>query len=75
MMVKEENEVTGSFISSASVRRAARRSLRLCGEVRANSRAVERPMPEEAPVMRMVLPERRLPMAVVDMVRDRTVWR
>lgn len=41
------------------MRRAVRISLRLSGELRANSRAVERPIPEEAPVMRMVLPERR----------------
>jgi hypothetical protein len=29
------------------------------GEVRANSSAVERPMPEEAPVIRIVWPWRR----------------
>jgi hypothetical protein len=43
-----------------SRRRAARMSFKLLGDVRANSKAVLRPMPEEAPVMRMVLPERRL---------------
>ena len=36
--------------------------------MRANSRAVDLPMPEEAPVMRIVLPERRFDMAV-DIVR------
>lgn len=38
------------------------------GFVRANSRAVDFPIPEEAPVMRMVLPSRRLA-AAEDMVR------
>ena len=37
-----------------------RTSFKLSGLVRANSNAVERPMPDEAPVMRTVLPERRL---------------
>lgn len=50
------------------MRRAVRMSLRDCGEVRANSRAVALPMPLEAPVMRIVLPERRFETAV-DMVR------
>lgn len=35
-----------------------RTSLRLLGDVRANSKAVLRPMPDEAPVMRTVLPKR-----------------
>lgn len=43
-------------------------SFRESGEVRANSRAVALPMPEEAPVMRIVLPERRFETAE-DMVR------
>jgi hypothetical protein len=38
------------------------------GAVRANSRAVDFPIPEEAPVMRMVLPSRRLA-AAEDMLR------
>lgn len=43
------------------MRRAVRISRRLfLGAVRANSKAVLRPMPEEAPVMTMVLPSRRL---------------
>lgn len=38
------------------------------GEVRANSRAVDFPMPLEAPVIRIVLPSRRFETAE-DMVR------
>ena len=34
------------------------------GHVRANSKAVLRPMPDDAPVMRMVLPERFLAVGV-----------
>ena len=45
---------------SVSRRRAVRMSLRSEGEVRANSKAVLRPMPDDAPVMRIVLPARRL---------------
>lgn len=52
---------------SSSTRRAARMRRRLpLGQVRANSRAVDRPMPEEAPVMRTVLPARRWPAAESD---------
>lgn len=43
---------------SLSIRRAVMISLRLDADVRANSRAVLRPMPELAPVMRTVLPDR-----------------
>jgi hypothetical protein len=55
-----------SFVMAAemscrrSTRRAVRISLRFWGEVRANSKAVLRPMPEDAPVIRMVLPDRFL---------------
>lgn len=44
------------------MRRAVRISLRDLGEVRANSRAVERPMPEDEPVIRIVFPERLVDM-------------
>jgi hypothetical protein len=47
-----------------SRRRAVRMSLRLWGEVRANSKAVLRPMPDEAPVIRIVLPWRFLAVEV-----------
>lgn len=60
------------FVSArASIRRAVRisRAGLSAGLVRANSRAVERPMPEEAPVMRIVLPERRAADDAVAMVR------
>lgn len=43
----------------------------LDGAVRANSRAVLRPMPDEAPVMRTVLPARRFAAAEAMMVRIR----
>jgi hypothetical protein len=49
------------------MRRAVRISLRFLGAVRANSCAVLLPMPELAPVIRTVLPSRRLAIAV-DMV-------
>lgn len=39
------------------------------GAVLANSIAVERPMPEEAPVMTMVLPVRRPDIAEADIAR------
>lgn len=39
------------------------------GAVRANSIAVERPIPEEAPVTTMVLPVRRPDIAEADMAR------
>ena len=64
---------TSFLISSAtcfnvSILRAVRMSFRFLGEVRANSIAVLLPMPEEAPVMTMVLPSRRLAIAAVAMV-------
>jgi hypothetical protein len=40
------------------------------GDVRANSSAVERPMPEEAPVMRIVWPWRREEMKELIFLRD-----
>jgi hypothetical protein len=46
-----------------SMRRAVRISFRELGEVRANSSAQDFPMPLDAPVMRIVLPDRRLPIA------------
>lgn len=55
---------------SVSMRRAARmREILLSAAVRENSSAVARPMPEEAPVMRTVLPARREGMELCDMVR------
>lgn len=54
---------------NVSIRRAVRISRRFLGDVRANSTAVLLPIPEEAPVMTIVLPSRRLPIAVVAMVR------
>ena len=41
---------------------------RLFGDVRANSNAVERPIPDDAPVIIIVLPASRFAMVVVDMV-------
>lgn len=52
-----------------SIRRAVRMSRRSFGAVRANSMAVLRPMPEEAPVMRIVLPSMRLEIAERDILR------
>ena len=46
-------------------------SFRSFGKVRANSRAVARPMPDEAPVMRMVFPARRADMAELDILREK----
>lgn len=52
------------------MRRAVRiRRRPFWGAVRANSRAVERPMPEEAPVTTMVLPVRRFAAAEDDILR------
>ena len=42
------------------MRRAVRMSLRFWGDARANSKAVDRPMPDEAPAIRTVLPLREL---------------
>lgn len=44
---------------SVSMRRAVRTSFRSSGLVRANSKAQERPIPDDAPVIRIVLPARR----------------
>ena len=60
---------TSFWMSSAScfrlsIRRAVKMSLRFLGDVRANSIAVLFPMPLDAPVITMVLPSRRLPIAV-----------
>ena len=60
---------TSFWMSSAScfrlsIRRAVSMSLRFLGDVRANSMAVLFPMPLDAPVITMVLPSRRLPIAV-----------
>ena len=52
--------MSAAMVLSVSMRLAVRISLRDWGDVRANSKAVLRPMPEEAPVIRMVLPLRRL---------------
>ena len=43
-------------------------NLRFSGDVRANSFAVAQPMPEEAPVIRTVLPSRRLRMLDIFLV-------
>jgi hypothetical protein len=43
---------------SLSTLRAVRMSFRSWGDVRANSKAVLRPIPEDAPVMRIVFPLR-----------------
>jgi len=47
--------------------------LRFFGDVRANSIAVLRPIPDDAPVTMIVLPSRRLPIAVA-MVRVGSRW-
>src|SRR5271156_5020806 len=62
-------EPTSAVIDAAtclrvSMRRAVKMSLRFAGDARANSCAQLRPMPELAPVMRMVLPSRRFAIAV-----------
>jgi hypothetical protein len=46
--------------STTSTRLAASTRRRSLGAVRANSRAVLRPIPDDAPVIRMVLPSSRL---------------
>lgn len=46
------------------MRRAVRMSFSDEGDVRANSNAVLRPMPDDAPVINMVLPKRFLDMDV-----------
>lgn len=49
---------------SVSIRLAVKMSLRLFGDVLANSCAVLLPMPDEAPVIKIVFPSSRLPCAV-----------
>jgi hypothetical protein len=62
-----------SFATSLSVssRLAVKMSFRSSGCVRANSTAVERPMPEDAPVITIVLPLRRWAMLEDILVAER----
>ena len=60
--------ISSAICFKASILRAVRMSLRFLGDVRANSIAVLLPMPEEAPVITIVLPSRRLAIAAVAMV-------
>jgi hypothetical protein len=65
-------EISDAISFRVSSRRAVRMSLRSSGWVRANSRAVERPMPDEAPVIKTVLPLRRC--AMLDDILARCAW-
>ena len=61
--------ISFAICCSVSIRRAVKIKRRSFGDVRANSNAVLRPIPEEAPVMRIVLPCRRDAMVEVMMGR------
>jgi hypothetical protein len=55
-------EISLATSLSVSSRRAVRMSLRSSGCVRANSMAIDLPIPDDAPVTRIVLPLRRCDM-------------